>query len=257
MVACIAKMNGPARGAVTSPADHFTPGYREPSMHDQSTAAHERLPLPTHKQFRDLTGQNFPRGDVVGYAGANGYGHHRWRVRCKCGRVGVVYAIALIGRRPKKTCRTCAHTKHGHSKGHRVTSEYITWSAMRERCDNPKESKYPDYGGRGITVCQRWRESFTAFLEDMGLKPSPRHTIDRIDNDGHYEPSNCRWATPKQQARNQRKNVRISFRDKTLCLSEWAEVTGLNYTTLYRRIVVRGQSPAEALTTPVYGRAKH
>ena len=96
-------------------------------------------------------------------------------------------------------------TTHGDSKNRQVTTEYRSWEALRKRCLNPNNAAYSHYGGRGIRICERWLESYTNFLTDMGRKPGPGYSLDRINNDGDYEPSNCRWATPKQQANNRRK----------------------------------------------------
>jgi len=95
--------------------------------------------------------------------------------------------------------------KHGDATGGRVTPEYISWRAMLRRCSDPKHERFKHYGGRGIKVCERWRESYVAFLADMGRRPSPKHSIDRIDGDGDYEPSNCRWATRSEQERNKKR----------------------------------------------------
>lgn len=119
--------------------------------------------------------------------------------------------------------------RHGHKAGYRTSPTYSCWAAMRNRCLNPRGEHYDRYGGRGILVCSRWRK-FENFLEDMGERPSPSHSIDRIDTEGNYEPSNCRWADPKEQRRNQSRN-RAVVRDDGLrfrTMVEAAEQTGAN-----------------------------
>lgn len=124
-----------------------------------------------------------------------------------------------------------------------------TWYAMLSRCHNPNTVGYPRYGGRGITVCERWH-SFQHFVEDMGERP-PGHSIERLDNNRGYEPDNCVWATPKEQSRNQITNRRLTLGDRCLTLTEWAECLGTSTTTIARRIDDYGWSEERALSTPV------
>lgn len=125
---------------------------------------------------------------------------------------------------------------------------YYTWQAMKRRCNNPRDKRYDDYGGRGIKVCERWSSSYEAFLEDMGLPPSDKHQIDRINNDGDYEPSNCRWVDRVQNARNKR-NTRLIFAfGESLTLAEWSERSGILQKTIEMRIK-RGMTPEEAITS--------
>ncbi len=143
--------------------------------------------------------------------------------------------------------------KHGHAFRGGLTPEYRSWKRIIVRCENKNTKDFPDYGGRGIKVCDRWRHSFENFLADMGLKPSPRHSIDRIDNNGHYQPDNCRWATPKEQSRNARRNHLVTFQGQTLCVSELAEKTGIRYHTLRSRIRL-GWTVERAISEPVHPR---
>ena len=128
--------------------------------------------------------------------------------------------------------------------------ENMAWREMRKRCYSVQHARYADYGGRGISVCERWKASFEAFYEDMGPRPSSSHSLERINNDGNYEPGNCRWATPQEQARNRRNNRLLTFQGKTLCAAEWSAITGIHYNTLYGRIA-KGWSDERVLTTPV------
>jgi len=124
---------------------------------------------------------------------------------------------------------------------------------MKERCSNPKSGTYKNYGARGITVCPEWTDSFENFLRDMGPHPGSGYSIDRIDNEGDYEPGNCRWATKKTQNRNRRNIRRINFKGEIRGLAEWAEKLDLNYKTISDRIRL-GWNPDRTLTAPVRGK---
>ena len=134
--------------------------------------------------------------------------------------------------------------------------EYQAWRDMLKRCYNPKCKYYADYGGRGIFVCLRWRLSFRLFLEDMKTAPSAVHSLDRYpNNNGNYEPSNCRWATPKEQSRNTRQNRILELNGESKCLIEWAREYAIHPMTITIRLK-RGYTVEEAITTPVFGKYK-
>jgi hypothetical protein len=135
------------------------------------------------------------------------------------------------------------------------TPEYKAWMAMNERCANVNHQSYSFYGGRGITVCERWRVSFQSFYEDMGPRPSRHHSLDRIDNDAGYFPDNCRWATKSEQQNNIRSNRPITFRGETLNLSQWARKMGLPSDALSRRLN-DGWTVEDALTKPIANRKR-
>lgn len=129
--------------------------------------------------------------------------------------------------------------------------EYAAWRAMKQRCSNPKHKYFYRYGGRGITVCREWVESFDAFYADMGAKPSSSSSLDRIDNDRGYSPDNCRWTTHTSQCRNRSTNKMLEYKGEIRCLQEWAEIYSIGKRTLRERIQ-RGWDVHLALTTPVH-----
>ena len=165
-----------------------------------------------------------------------------WRALCDCGRVCLVTSADL--RHGQKSCGCAMGGKPRH--GWFGTSEYSAWAAMIRRCTNPRSANYRLYGGRGITVCQEWRKDFVAFLRDLGPKPTPTHSLDRINNDGNYEPGNVRWATPKQQARNKRTSRVLVVDGVSSTLAEWAERSGIGRTTIRERLA-RGWSKKRAV----------
>lgn len=144
--------------------------------------------------------------------------------------------------RQQKTGRFA--TKHGQYG----TPEYTAWMHMKARCTNENHKQFPEYGGRGITVCEEWSD-FDAFLKDMGTRPSPLHSIDRRNNSLGYSKENCRWATRKEQNRNHRGNHLLTFQGKTQCISAWSEELGMPDSVIRIR-VERGWSIERALTTP-------
>lgn len=125
---------------------------------------------------------------------------------------------------------------------------------MHARCSNPAADSYPRYGGRGIRVCDRW-QSFTAFLSDMGSKPSPSHQIDRIDGDSGYEPTNCRWALPSTQARNRASTVMVTYMGEPMCLKDACLMAGHKYITIHSRMR-RGMTFEQAITAPIHTRRR-
>lgn len=177
-----------------------------------------------------------------------------WSCRCDCGNIVTVLAYNLKSSHTK-SCGCLAKrilvkrsTTHGHSATDKESSTYRSWRGMVQRCNNPNNKGYHNYGGRGVIVCKRWL-SFENFLEDMGEAPKG-HQIDRINNNRGYYKSNCQWATRKEQARNKRNNHLITHKGKTQCIATWAEEFGISRDTISRRLS-RGWSTEKALTTSV------
>lgn len=174
----------------------------------------------------------------------------RYSCRCDCGTVREVDGGTL--RNGTSTSCGCKRKekplKHGHTKGGQ-SPEYVTWHNMLQRCEKTNHPSYPNYGGRGISVCPDWQD-FRTFLRDMGPRPSAKHSLERIDNDGPYSPENCRWALWREQCNNKRDCVPITFRGETLNLAQWAERLGFNKGTLEGRLR-RGWSVERAFTEPL------
>ena len=172
---------------------------------------------------------------------------------CDCGTVKVFHLYRLRSGNTK-SCGCLRRDTSGTWNvihGKTGSAEWVAWAGMKGRCTNPKSSSYGRYGGRGIKVCQRWLDSFTAFFNDMGSRPSPYHSIDRIDNDGDYEPGNCRWATTKEQSRNTSRTVLVTHAGETLCVSEWADRYGISPSLLHSRLHY-GCSFEEAVSRPLW-----
>lgn len=181
--------------------------------------------------------------------------HSRWVCLCDCGKETIVRTTNL---RATKSCGCIksestrkTHYKHGHTANYEYTREYIAWCGMLSRCYNKNDKGYHNYGGRGISVCDRWRGSFKSFFADVGERPVGDYSLDRINNDGDYEPSNVRWATRRQQSRNRRDTRLITIDGRTQCVLDWCREYSTKDKVVYERINRRGWDPIEAITTPI------
>lgn len=208
--------------------------------------------------LKDLTGQKFGMLTVVRRAASHvlpsGQKQTMWDCVCDCGqtttvntgnlKTGRVVSCGCYNREVRKNVR---RGTHGYSR----TRLYDIWHKMRQRCSREETEHYDRYGGRGISVCKEWNEDFLSFCEwALSSGYTDRLSLDRIDVNGDYEPTNCRWTTMKVQENNRTDNVVVEFDGKTQTLAEWADEYGLKYTTFYRRIE-RGWEFYDALTRPV------
>jgi hypothetical protein len=206
---------------------------------------------------RDETGNRYGRWTVVSRGPNENKGDfRRWRCKCDCGNIGVVRQAQLRNGMSRSCgCFQRDYIKERmfkHGECHPPTKEYAAWIAMKSRCCDPKHNAYKDYGGRGVTVCPRWLESYPDFLADVGRAPSSKHTLGRKDNSGNYEIGNVRWETRIQQNRNTRRNHLITIEKRTLSVAEWALESGVNRETIYGRLK-RGVPPANAIFDRPFG----
>lgn len=200
----------------------------------------------------DLLNRKFGRLTVTRFVGKRNRSPI-WEVRCECGVIKKVASGNLLGK-STISCGCWASeriTKVNTTHGGAYTSEYKVWDTMFQRCTNKNDHSYKRYGGRGIKICTRWNR-FENFLKDMGLRPSTKHSIERIDNDGSYTPKNCKWATLLEQSRNRSNNLLVTYKDRKLPLSEWAEIYNIKYRTLWVRFKKLKWPIERALTEPLH-----
>jgi hypothetical protein len=215
-------------------------------IHDMPAAdyhAVEATSATVRKGKHDLTGRIFGLLKALRRTTSN-----YWTCQCECGALIERRSDGLTsGRSTSCGCLTRkAASARFRSHGGYKTQEYAIWLSMKQRCYNPKNHNYPNYGGRGIVMCDAWHD-FAVFRHDVGPRPSPDHSLDRINNFVGYEPGNVRWATSKQQTRNMRKTCFLTVNGERRSISEWAERTGLRRATIYRRIKAKW-APNEIIT---------
>lgn len=200
----------------------------------------------------NLTSMKFGELTVCHDSGERMCGSVIWVCKCDCGNYTKVSSANLT----KGNTASCGHlrgknniekwTTHGLSD----TPEYMARSSMIKRCTNPNDGGYRNYGGRGISVCDRWLSSFENFYADMGPRPSNLHSIERRDNNGNYEPNNCYWATKEEQVNNRRTNCIIYYKDKKYTIAQLAKEYNIEYETLRHRLI-RGWTVESSVETPV------
>lgn len=189
----------------------------------------------TNKKYTRLTALEFLRVED----------HHAfWRCVCDCGNTVEARGYDLR-RGHKKSCGCLFYLRSGSA----YSREYAAWRNAKDRCNNERNHAYDRYGGRGIKMYPQWENSFSDFYDYIGPKPSPKHSLDRIDNSKGYEPGNVRWATPKQQTTNRRSNRTVTYKGETKTLSEWSQVIGGSKILVSCRLR-KGWSEERAVSTP-------
>jgi len=196
--------------------------------------------------FTNYIGHKFNNFSVISYEGQNHGWRHIWKCRCVCGNIRILNTTEI--RTKKRGSCGCISRKRTH--GLSSTLEYKTWQMMLQRCTNPSDKAFKNYGARGITVCDRWR-TFHNFITDMGMKPKGRYSIDRVDNNGNYTPDNCIWATDYQQANNKRDVRKFIIEGEELSMPEISRKYGINVKTLRFRLLKKKMSVIDAVYTPV------
>lgn len=209
----------------------------------------------TKFRAKGLVGETFGKLLVIAFAGTGTGAKTRsyWKCKCSCGETTVVERWPLISGHTR-SC-SCLRGGSGRTHGMTGTPEYRSWLGMRKRCYDAKWRCYHRYGGRGIKICKRW-EDFSNFFADMGPRPSLKHSLDRLNNDKNYSPSNCRWATPLQQGGNTSRVIFLEHNGKRQSLPDWAREWAIKRTTLRNRIFELNWSVEDALTKPIQGKGE-
>lgn len=205
--------------------------------------------------FQNIVGRTFGRWTVLQRTENRGITLY-WLCECACGNKAEVSGSNLRGGQ-SRSCgclrsevSSQVNRTHGRSKKKSVGEKtYAAWCGMRQRCFNQNNARWADYGGRGITVCERWANSFENFLADMGEPPTPLHTVERRNNDKGYEPDNCYWATRLEQSRNRRSLHMVEFNGETMCIAAWASLLEMNRGTLKSRL--KRMPTTEAFSKPI------
>ena len=204
--------------------------------------------------LQNLRGRRYGRLKVLAFLGQP---QSRWLCLCDCG----YYVSVAAGNLTNRSTNSCGcyliefASRLNRTHGKSDTHEYAVWTGMITRCENPRRAQYDDYGGRGIQICRRWRNSFAAFLADMGACPSRQHSIERIKNSRGYNPKNCKWATRLEQGNNTQRNRWVKFRGENLSVSQWARRLGIVSTGVQWRLD-NGWPLVKALTQPPQKRKK-
>lgn len=196
-------------------------------------------------KVKDIMGQKFGRWNVIEPVGKKD-GCIVYLCRCDCGNERNIKSTSLLTGH-SKMCQSCSARKRKTKHGYSNTPEYTAWIHMIERCYNPNCSEYKNYGARGITVCDAWRKSFEAFISDVGDRPGTEYSLDRINNNGDYEPGNVRWTTWDVQSKNRRGIVHVTVNGRTLCLTDWSREIGCSTTTIRGNAKRRNMSLADTI----------
>lgn len=183
----------------------------------------------------DITGKIYGQLTVLSIDTMRSSRVKYWICKCNCGNTKSIVGYSLK-RGSTKSCGCTQGNRHGETIGGVHTKEYMAWARTKAKCQVKSHHAYKWYGGRGISMCKRWLDSYENFLSDMGRAPSKKHSLGRIDNDGNYEPSNCRWETHIQQVNNTRANRRIEYQNEIKTIAEWSRHLGMSYGLIRDRI---------------------